>query len=708
MSSNPYLMRRREMLASLAGLGLLPRSLRADVVEPGPAMLPNYLAGRLNPIAEKWKAEIAGLRTADRARERNNFVRAKEHELLGGFPEKTPLGARKIKTTERDGYRIENVMYQSRPDFWVTANLYVPTRGSGPYPAVISPCGHYDPGRFYPAYQLAYRNMVENGFIVLAFDPIGQGERRHFWNPTTNQVEQLGNMGRGSSATTEHSLACHILELIGENINEHFVWDGMRGIDYLLSRPEVDPKRIACAGHSGGGTATMYLSCADERIQCVVIHEGGLGHQWPIDPQRPRMEPADGEQNLFGAASYGMDFVELSAAIAPRPLLISVEHFNPAFNAAAEDVKKRYALLGVADRFTTVEANAPHAWTKKLSIATSDWLSRTFYNHPGPAESPDYQPEPEEVLRCMPNGSLRYSGFDTVFTRNRKVVESLHPTSPRDMPAALRRLLKYRKADATVAARETGPGRAEIQAEEGITLPVIIARPTGSSSATVVYLDDSGAEAANASGLLGKIAQTGRTVVAVDVRGMGPSKLVSTTRRSGAFVQIFDAETWASYSAWQLEDSLLGMRVADTLRAVDYALSLKGGSSGVQLVGRGMGALLAMLATALDSRVTGAVCHGGLVSYATMASADGTLVGADLIIRGVLKNFDLPDVAASIASRPLRIIDPIDAMRKPVDLESARSTYRRTAGAYSRKGAAGKFEILAANSSNDLVDVYFK
>ena len=68
-------------------------------------------------------------------------------------------------THQREGYRIENVMYQSRPDFWITANLYVPTRGAGPYPGVLSPCGHYDPGRFYPDYQLAYRTMVENGFV---------------------------------------------------------------------------------------------------------------------------------------------------------------------------------------------------------------------------------------------------------------------------------------------------------------------------------------------------------------------------------------------------------------------------------------------------------------------------------------------------------------------------------------------------------------
>ena len=697
-------MRRRDMITTLAGLGVCPKRLRGDAPELGPMMLPTSLAARLNAVAAEWSANVSALGTPDAARERNAFVRTKERDLLVSWPAKTPLKPRVVKTTERDGYRIENVMYQSRPDFWVTANLYVPTRGHGPYPAVLAACGHYDDSRFHPDYQLAFRDLVENGFVVLAFDPIGQGERRHFWNPETNQVEQLGMMGRGSSATTEHTLAGHVLELFGENVNQYFVWDGMCGIDYLFSRREVDPKRIGCAGHSGGGTATMYLSCADERIQCVVIHEGGLGHQWPIDPRRGRLEPADGEQNLFGAAMYGMDFVELSAAIAPRPLLISIEHFNPAFNAAAADVKKRYTLLAAEDRFSTVEANAPHAWTRRLSLADTDWFSRFFYQRSGPAEAPDYKPEPEEVLRCVPNGSLRYSGFDTVFTRAKKQVATLHLGPPAKLRDALRNS-RLRNIDQAWTQRETAPGRVEISSEPGIVLPGIVVRTAGGDRTTVVYLDDAGAEAAHESGLLDRMAQTRRTVVAVDVRGIGRSKMTSTTARSGTFVQIFDAETWATYSSWQLEDSLLGMRVADTLCAVNYARSLNH-SADILVVGKGIGALLAMLTAALDPRIAGAVCHGGMLSYATMASAAGTLLGADLIIRGVLKNFDLPDVAASIASRPLRVIDPVDAMRQPVDLATAKNTYQRTTEAYSRKGAAARFQVLAASAGQDLTDLY--
>jgi pimeloyl-ACP methyl ester carboxylesterase len=196
-------------------------------------------------------------------------------------------------------------------------------------------------------------------------------------------------------------------------------------------------------------------------------------------------------------------------------------------------------------------------------------------------------------------------------------------------------------------------------------------------------------------------------VVAVDVRGMGRSKMASTTRRTGTFVQIFDAETWASYSAWQLEDSLLGMRVADAVRAVAYALSLEGGNGGVLLVGKGMGALWALLAAALDSRVAGVVCHGGLLSYATLAASDRTLYTANILIPGMLKTFDLPDIAASIAGRPIRIIDPVDAMKRPVEMASAHSVYQRAAQAYARQGVANRFQIMPADAQGNLMDVYF-
>src|SRR5690606_32908684 len=123
---------------------------------------------------------------------------------------------------------------------------YVP-EGDGPFPAVIHPSGHYDDAIRVPAYQMLNILLAKSGFVVLAFDPIGQGERRHFWNPSTGE----GNFG------FEHSVFGQRLLLIGEDFGQHRIWDGVRSVDYLVSRPEVDRERIGCTGHSGGGWATL-------------------------------------------------------------------------------------------------------------------------------------------------------------------------------------------------------------------------------------------------------------------------------------------------------------------------------------------------------------------------------------------------------------------------------------------------------------------
>ena len=284
--SNPN---RREFItqagALASGLALPPPgSLAASVpsyAEEYPDMLLAYLAKPLNALAERWDQERSKITTAAQLEARNRFVRERFREMVHGFAERTPLNPVVITANQRAGYRVENVMFQSRPDFWVTGNLYVP-QGQGPFPGIISPCGHYPLARMEPEYQCAYINLALNGMVVLAYDPIGQGERRQYWNPQTNQTEVA------SSSTYEHSMPGQVLLLMGEDLTHYRIWDGMRAIDYLLARPEVDKERIGCAGHSGGGTLTLFISALDERVKCAVVNEGGTGHRWPINP-RPSM-----------------------------------------------------------------------------------------------------------------------------------------------------------------------------------------------------------------------------------------------------------------------------------------------------------------------------------------------------------------------------------------------------------------------------------
>lgn len=710
-------MRRRDLLRAGAGVCLGPRLFGRprSYLEESPDMLLDYLTGRLNALAENWDRERAKIRTREDLENRNRFVREKFRAMVHGFPDRTPLNPVVVRTFERNGYHVENLMFQSRPNFWVTGNLYVPS-GKPPYPAVISPCGHYPEARMYPEYQAVYINLVKAGFVVLAYDPIGQGERRQYWNPQTGVTEVA------SASTYEHSMPGQVLLMMGEDLTHYRIWDGMRAIDYLESRPEVDKQRIGCAGHSGGGTLTLFISALDERVACAVVNEGGTSHRWPVQFRAgSRVGPSDVEQNLFPAALYGADHCDLHVAIAPRPLLALIEDYSPRFNAAAEHIRERYRQFGVPEKFATDEATDPHAWTPKLRLATTRWLSRWLYGRPGPEREPDFEVEEPEKLYCTPNGSLRYSQQgDSIFSLILKKQAALPPD--RALPAgksdlekfraAMREeiiaLLHLRKPGASLDVRPlvTTPRKGyqveklEFVSEPGIYIPVWVFVPENARTPLepTLFVNEAGLEADGMEfGLYEKLTRRGKLVAAIDVRGIGRTRppYPPSSDRTNEFGHLFDVETAMSYMAWFMDASLFGMRVGDVIRGIDYVLSRSDVSPGsVRLAGKGAGALWALYAAALDDRVANVVAERGLLSYRTLAQVDRYTHGAGIFVRDVLLHFDLPHVAAAIADRGLTIASPVDAMKRAADPRIAAATYRWTAAVYERAGAAARFRIV--------------
>lgn len=688
-----------------------------------PDMLLNYLAARLNAWSVRWDKERDAIRTAAGLEERNRFVREKVREMIHGDPERTPLRPEVVKVVQRDGYHIENILFESRPNFFVTANIYVPTGRDGPFPAVLSPCGHYPLARMQPDYQFVYLNLVKAGFIVLAYDPIGQGERRYYWNPLTGQTEDaLGPI-------YEHSMPGQLLLLAGENLSAYRIWDGMRAIDYLLTRPEVDKDKIGCAGHSGGGTLTLFLTVLEQRIRCAVVNEGGTAHRWPLRI-RPGsvLGPADVEQNLFPAAIYGIDLCDLHVAIAPRPLLALTEEFTPEFNRAADHIRARYGQFEAPEKFATAEATDPHAYTVKLRQATTAWFCRWFYGRPGPAEEPEFEPEPPRNLWCTPNGSLRYARRgDTIFDLLRRKAAASQPAEkpgPR-LAGALRESLRLKPAGGGLPVRPlvtTGRKgyrieKLEFLSEPGIfiTAWVFVPHLRNSEKRAILYVNDTGIAEEGSDGMefevLEKMARAGNLVVAVEVRGIGltapPHRL--EVPESDLFHQLFDFETAAAYMAWYMDESLLGMRVNDVLRSMDYALGREDvAQDGLRAIGVRRGALWLLYAAALDSRVEALVCDQCLMSYRDLASADRYLFGADVFMPGVLRQFDIPDVAASLADRLLVMLSPLDAMKLPVGLAAARQAYRRTFEAYSVHGAPDRFRLELRDAGVEPADRYLR
>ncbi len=701
-------MNRRQFVSAstMAALGR-PLSAEPSYREEFRDMLVQFIQKKLNALNQRWDAERAQIRSAAQVRERNRFVREKFLQMIHGLPDRPPLNTRVVSVHQRQGYRIENVLFQSRPDFWMNGSLFVPNT-PGKHPAVLSPCGHADEGHVYEVYQQAHFDFVKSGFVVLTYDPIGQGERRVYWNPRTGETEVGG-------CTYEHSMFGQMLLLMGEDMAHYRIWDGMRGIDYLLTRPEVDPARIGCAGQSGGGTLTLYLSALDRRIQCAVVSEGGTAARWPLEiRENQRFGPADAEQNLFPAAIHGIDQPDLHAAIAPTPLLVLIEQYSPRFNQAADFIRTRYRLLGIEDRFGTEEAGDPHGWTRKLRLATTNWLRRWLLGAPPIAEEPVLQPEPPENLHCAPNGSLRHSQIgDSIFSLVLKKQAGLPPpaalpAAPAELQSLLARLIHYRRLAGPLAPRPVAVTQRQgyrveklaFLSEPGIYVPAWIFVPDGATSKLPVtlFVSEAGKESEGLEhGRLERWARQGNLVVAIDVRGMGETRPphVSNYNRY-EYRNLMDVETALTYIAWSMDESLFGMRVQDVVRGVDFALSrAEADPASLRLHGKGQGALWAMVAAVFDERVRSVVAEGGLLSYRTLTETDRYLYSAGVFIPDILLHLDLPHVAAAIAGRPLTLVSPVDSMMQPVPLSRAEKAYRPARTAYERAGKSGSFQIVA-------------
>jgi cephalosporin-C deacetylase-like acetyl esterase len=693
-----------------------------------PDMLVSYFVRKFNSLAAEWDEKRNKIHTPDEIAARSRFVREKTIEMVHGIPPRGPVKSVTVKKFDRDGYRVENVMLETRPDYWVPGNLYVPAGGDGPYPGILSPCGHEVLGRMYGPFQCAHASLARAGFVVWTYEPMEEGERRHFWNPQTGKNEI------GGPVTWAHALEGQLLMLLGEDLTHYRIWDGMRGLDYLLSRPEVDRSRIGCTGQSGGGTFTMYLTALDDRIRCAATNEGGAENRWPLGASENfRLDIGDIDQEVFPAAIYGVDSADLHIAIAPRPLLVATGYFSPRFNETMEAIRARYRQLGAPEKFAVTASGDPHFWTVKLRLATTDWFCRWFYNRPGPTEEPPFEPEPPENLYCTVDGSVEYSRQgQTIFSLILKRQAELPPKHDtpksqeafeefrRQIRSEITKALRLKQASTPLDPRPfvTTPRKGyriekiEFLSEPGIYVPTWVFVPDGyqGGKPAIVYASDSGLEQDGLEfEILDDLVSKGRVIVAVDVRGIGITTSSHPSDESpGQFRQVDDAEEVLTYWAWQMDECFFGMRVYDLLRTVEYALSRPDvDANGIMAIGRGMGALWALYAAALDDRIKYAICHDGLLSYRALTSVDRYTQETSVFVRDVLKYFDLPQVAAAAAGRHLTALEPAGPMKTPVEFGEATKAYDWTRQVFAAAGADGKFVVSTRNPELSLADQYW-
>ncbi|HEY0769271.1 MAG TPA: acetylxylan esterase, partial [Sphingobacteriaceae bacterium] len=258
----------------------------------------------LNDRSEKVQA----IKSLDEWKSRQAVVRQALAEVMGKFPDRTPLNAVITKTIQKDGYRIEHIVYESQPQFYVTSSLFIPDKAVKA-PAVIYCSGHSESG--YRFYQNIIVSLVKKGFVVFAFDPVGQGERLQYYNAEKKRSEFI-------YPAFEHSYVGAQLFISGNSLANVMTWDGIRAVDYLLSRKEVDAARIGITGRSGGGTQSAYIAAMDPRIKAVAPEN----YISDLTSMFETLGPQDAEQIFLHGVIKGLDMADLLAVRAPKPALL--------------------------------------------------------------------------------------------------------------------------------------------------------------------------------------------------------------------------------------------------------------------------------------------------------------------------------------------------------------------------------------------------
>src|SRR5262245_35747882 len=370
-------------------------SVAAD--EPGPEMLYTFLQKEARKHFDARRKVVESLKTSEDVRKRQQELRRLFIDSLGGLPERTPLKPQVVGRKNCDGYPLERVIYESRPEHHVTAVFYLPD-GKGPFPGVLMPCGHSANGKAAEAYQRACILMAKNGLAVLCYDPIGQGER--------NQLLDRTGKPAIAGSTSEHTLCGVGALLVGRSTAGYRVWDGIRSLDYLASRPEVDPKRLGCTGNSGGGTLTAYLMALDERI----VAAAPSCYVTSLERLFATIGPQDAEQNITGQVAFGMEHADYLTMRAPRPTLVltgTQDYFDiQGAWTSFREAKLLYGLLGHGERVDLFEYNDKHGFSKPRREAALRWMRRwLLHKDDAPAEG-EFAVHKDEELQCTRTGQV--------------------------------------------------------------------------------------------------------------------------------------------------------------------------------------------------------------------------------------------------------------------------------------------------------------
>jgi dienelactone hydrolase len=617
---------------------------------------------------------------------------------MGSLPDKPcdlqPIEAGVLK---RDGYRIEKLRFQSRPDVWMTANAYVPEGSGRKVPAVLAVHGHWAGARRDPVVQARCLGLVKLGFFVLTVDAFGSGER----------------YTRPGLATYHGALYGSTLWPAGLTLLGCQVYDNRRAVDYLLTRPEVDGERLGITGASGGGNQTMYAGALDERFSAVVPVCSVGTYQAYLSAACCVCEV------LPGALRFAEEGDVLSLA-APRALMV-INATKDAFQFSVAEAEKSVArampvfkLLEAPQKLKHVTFESPHAYNQPMREAMYGWMALWLRGEGTgkPIPEPKHKIEKAEDLAVFsdderPKGFL-YPPSLAAREAGRLLakfaeVKADHAEDWESTAVYMRGQLRKQVFGDFPPAPKPDAKKGELQkAGDVVTVPLVLTPEPGMPMAVLhrykdgadnakipacVLLHLEGKAAALKHPVAAALIAGGWAVSAPDLRATGDGK------PGGDAVRTAPDHNSAEHALW-VGRPLLGQWVFDVQCLLDW-LAIQPGlmKERFAVMGISQAGLVAVCAAALlDDRVSAAAVVDAPASYVTeQAYPDGTHMG--LLAPGLLRLGDVPQLAALVAPRRLVVAGGVSSQGKPLAEKALKEAYAFTASVYKLHKAEAKLTL---------------
>ncbi len=616
---------------------------------------------------------IAEIRTVADAERRKTLVREKLLEILGGLPDYSgPLNPRIIGHLQNESYTIEKVIFESLPGYFVTANLYRPNQ-PGRYPGILLQCGHTQEGK--PEPQRLATNLALKGFVSLAFDPVGQGEREQTYN------RDLGGVSAGWSVN-EHLHAGAQSILVGESVARYFIWDAKRALDYLVSRPEVDSTRIGAAGCSGGGALTTFIGALDPRVKAVV--PACFPNSYRLLFAGPDPDSEMSWPHLLSSGLDTADFLELSA---PTPWLIQAteeDYFTPAGGRLVyEEARRWYKLYGAEDKVRFFVGPGPHGTPLVSREAVYEWMIRWLQDGQGDSHEQPVQLYNNHELQVTASGHVEDEpGSRKLF---QLILETFHAKQQQGtVPELLAELRNLKipsegsppevKVMEESNLRDARCLRIKFESEPGVEIEgklYIPSSPTGRKPAVLLVADKTSSYWIRSTGWIAeRIAAAGRVVLELEPRNSP----------SGYDDRPFLGDWLSNARASQIGRNLPAMRAHDILRGVDVLAARSDvDPSSIRATARGVKGIWVLLAAAVDTRI--AKVWLDRTPYSLRAALENTINTNlfDALIPGFALHWDLEDLIQAMGNRPVLWTDPTNWMHRVVDA-GPRFRYRYVLG----------------------------